>query len=152
LPTDASTTDPALATRPTAATDFTLILPDVVGSLAACFGQLGEAGVNVIGHAGFIAWAGEGVLHLMADDPDAAREALAKAGVEVREERQVLVVPLNDRPGTLAGVLRQVAASGANVDLTYVTADGRAVIGVNDLQRALARLQQDSSQDRQIVR
>jgi hypothetical protein len=124
--------------RPSTGTDLTLILPDVVGSLARTFGVLGGAGINVLGHAGFLAWAGEGVLHLLVDDPDAARVALHAAGIEVREEREVLLVPLDDRPGALAGLLELVAKADVNIDLTYVSARGQAILGVSDLARAQA--------------
>lgn len=126
--------------RPTPATgtDLVLILPDVVGSLANAFGVLGRVGINVLGHAGFLAWAGEGVLHLLVDDPEAARSALHAAGIEVREEREVLLLPVDDRPGALADLLAKVAEADVNVDLTYVSAGGQAVLGVNHLARAQA--------------
>ena len=122
-------------------TDLTLILSDEVGSLAQAFTILGGAGVNVVGHGGFLAWAGEGVLHMIADDPERARAALHEAGIEVREEREVIVFAVAPRPGALAESLRAVADAGINVDLTYVTADSRAVIGVNDVQRAMRALE-----------
>ena len=118
------------------ATDLTLILPDRVGSLAQAMAALARAGVNIEGHGGFPAWAGEGVLHLIVDDADAARVALAEAGIEVRDERPVLTVLLEDRPGSFAGVLGDVAAAGVNVDLTYAIGNRGVVIGVNDVQKA----------------
>lgn len=118
------------------ATDLTLILPDRVGSLAETMAAFRGAGVSIRGHAGFPAWAGEGVLHLIVDDTDRARAALREIGVEVREERVVLTIPVADRPGSFADVLERVAAVGVSVDLTYSLADGSIVLGVNDNERA----------------
>jgi hypothetical protein len=95
-----------------------------------------RAGVNIRGHGGFLAWAGEGVLHLIVDDTYRGIAALREAGIEVREEREVITVWLPDRPGALAGVLQRIAAAGVNVDLTYALADGNVVLGVNDIQKA----------------
>ncbi|MDQ3937052.1 MAG: ACT domain-containing protein [Chloroflexota bacterium] len=118
------------------ATDLTLILPDRVGSLAHAMDVFGRAGVNIRGHGGFLAWAGEGVLHLVVDDTERGMAALREAGIEVREERIVITVGLPDRPGALAHVLQRVAAAGVNVDLTYALADGQVVLGVNDNRKA----------------
>ena len=118
------------------ATDLTLILPDRIGSLAETTRLLARAGINIIGHGGFPAWAGEGILHLVVDDPARAVSALHAANIEVREERQVLVVPVDDHPGSLAAAFECIAAQGVNVDLTYALADARVVIGVDDVARA----------------
>lgn len=126
------------------ATDLTLILPDRVGSLAQVMSVLAGASVNIVGHGGFPAWAGEGILHLIVDDPDRTRTALAEAGIEVRDERPVLTVPLEDRPGAFARVLGSVAAAGVNVDLTYTIGNGGVVLGVNDVQKARRALEQNA--------
>ncbi|HVM29464.1 MAG TPA: hypothetical protein VM305_01650 [Candidatus Limnocylindrales bacterium] len=120
-----------------AATDLTLILPDRIGSLAQTLDCLRQAGVEVEGCAGFPAWAGEGILHVLVADADGPRQALRGIGVEIREERQLLVtVPLDGVAGT-ASVLERVAAAGVNVDLIYQLRDGSLALGVNDLSRAV---------------
>ncbi|HSH21063.1 MAG TPA: hypothetical protein VK992_00420 [Candidatus Caenarcaniphilales bacterium] len=118
------------------ATDLTLILPDRVGSLAEAMDVFRRARINIRGHGGFPAWAGEGVLHLLLDDPDRAMAALREAGIEVREERVVLTVRVSDEPGAFADVLDRIAGVGVNVDLTYLTTSGEIVVGVNDIERA----------------
>ena len=121
-------------------TDLTLILPDRVGSLAEALGYLAGAGVNVLGHGGFPAWAGEGILHLVVDDVARTVHALTEARIEVREQREVVVVEVRDVPGSLASVFERIAGAGVNIDLTYSLADQRVVIGVNYVERALASL------------
>ena len=49
---------------------------------------------------------------------------------------------VENHPGGAAAVLRQVAQAGVNVDLLYLTADGRLVLGgiaVTGIQDALGQ-------------
>jgi hypothetical protein len=51
-----------------------------------------------------------------------------------------VVTPIENRPGSEAEVLRRVAEAGVNIDLLYATADGRLVLGGDDvpaIRRAL---------------
>lgn len=41
--------------------------------------------------------------------------------------------PLPSQPGTLGSALRRIADAGANVDLIYLTEDGRLVLGGGDV-------------------
>ena len=69
-----------------------------------------------------------------------AHDALTAAGLEVRHERDVVVASVEDQPGTGGELLRRVADAGANVDLLYLTMDGRLVLSGSDvsaIQRAL---------------
>ena len=71
---------------------------------------------------------------------DHAYRALIDAGFEILAERQVVMTEVEDRPGATGAVLRLVADSGANIDLAYLAADGRLVLGgpdVNAIARAL---------------
>jgi hypothetical protein len=56
----------------------------------------------------------------------------------VRDERDVLVAGVEDRPGALAGLLAPLAEAGIDVNLTYLATGSRLVIGVDDLDRARA--------------
>src|SRR5688572_1646687 len=120
-------------------TDLMVILVNRPGTLADAAEALGQAGVNIEGACGFPA-AGEGIFHVLVEDPTTARRALEKAGMEVRQERDVVLLDrLPDEPGTLGSALRRIANAGVNVDLLYPTADGRVVLGGDDvegLQRA----------------
>lgn len=66
--------------------DLTIILTNRPGTLADAAEALGRAGVNIRGGCGFPA-GGEGIFHVLVDDPSAARAALSEAGLEVRDER-----------------------------------------------------------------
>ena len=93
-------------------------------------------GFSVVG--GFVS-AGQGVGHLLVKDPAAARRALSGL-CEIRDEREVLVVELEDRPGALGYVARRMAEAGVNVELGYLTAATQIVLAVSDIEKARAAL------------
>ena len=117
------------------AKDLTVILEDRPGTAANMGEALGKAGVNVEGGCGFPS-EGKGVIHILVEDAVAARRALQQAGLEVRDERQVLVVKIEDRPGVLGNITRRIAKAGVNIDLMYLATNNRLVIGVDDIDKA----------------
>ena len=115
--------------------DLTVELEDRLGALAVLGEATGGAGINIEGISG-AAREGE-VLHILVEDAAATREALAGADIDVRDERDVLVVDVENRPGTMGDVARKLADAGVNVDLAYSTFGGvRLVLGVDDLEKA----------------
>lgn len=118
------------------ATDLTIALDNRPGTLAALGRATAEAGVNIDGIAG-MATDGEGLIHILVEDAGAARSALEGAGISVRDQREVLVVDVEDRPGELARVAATLGDAGINIDLIYLAASGtRLVLGVDDLDGA----------------
>jgi len=117
--------------------DLTVILEDRPGTLADMGEALGKAGINIEGCCGFPS-EGKGVLHILVDDAAAARRELQLAGLEVRGEREVLVLKVENRPGVLGDVTRRIAKAGVNIDLFYVASNTRLVIGADDLDKARA--------------
>jgi hypothetical protein len=74
------------------------------------------------------------------EDAERARRALIDAGFTIDDERRVVITPIENRPGAAGALLRRVADMGVNIDLLYMTADGRLVLGgadVDGLRRAL---------------
>lgn len=123
-------------------TDVQVILDDRPGELARLGEATGGAGVNVRGMAAFTG-EGKGVVHVLVDDADLdrLRDALAGAGVGIADEREVLVVDVEDRPGTLGELTRRLAAAKVNIDLAYTTFGGvRVVFATDDLRSARAAL------------
>ncbi len=112
--------------------DLTVILQNRPGTIADVGEALGKAGVNISGLCGFPC-GDEGILHVLVDDSGAARSALGEAGYEVRDERDVVVLDVANRPGALGDLTRQIADAGVNVDLIYVTADGQLVMSGGDV-------------------
>jgi hypothetical protein len=120
--------------------DLTVSLEDRPGTLADLGEATGRAGINIEGMCATSAGA-RAEVHVLVDDGSAAREALGSAGIEVDAEREVLVIDVEDRPGTMGEVARKVADAGVNIGLAYSTFGGvRLVLGVDDLDRARSAL------------
>ena len=125
------------------ATDITVILKDRPGELARLGEATGEAGVNI---EGMCAMTGEGtgVIHILVADEKAAaaRDGLERAGLGVADQREVLVIDVNDRPGTLGELARALGDANVNIELAYTTFGGiRLVVASDDLDSARAALE-----------
>jgi hypothetical protein len=123
--------------------DLMVILEHRPGELARLGEALGDAGVNIRGLAAFTG-EGKGVAHILLNDADVARcrTALTRARMGIADERGVLVVDLEDRPGTLGEVTRQLAEANVNIDLAYTIFEGvKIVIATEDMKSARAALE-----------
>ena len=120
--------------------DIKVTLEDRPGTLAHLGEATGAAGINLDGACGFLCEEGaKAVFHFLVEDPAAARQTCEAAGGDVGE-REVLVVDVDDRPGELGRIARRITAAGVNIDLFYLAADTRFVIGVDDLDAARTAL------------
>ncbi len=120
------------------ATDVTVILDDLPGELARLGEAAASASVNIRGLAA-LTGEGRGVVHVLVDDEVVRRlhDALDAAGMGVADEREVFVVDVEDRPGTLGELTRRLADAGVNVDLAYTTFGGvRVVLATDDVESA----------------
>ena len=120
-------------------TDITVGLVNQPGTLLRASDALGRAGVNIEGACGFVC-DGQGRFHVLVEDPRRARSALIDAGLEIHDERQVVAIAVENRPGSAATILRRIATAGVNIDLLYVTADSRLVLGGDDIPALKAAL------------
>ena len=111
------------------ATDLAVTLPeDRPGMLARAVNAVSNAGLNLEGHAEM-----EGVVHVLTVDADAARKALEGAGFRVVREQQVVLVSVQDRPGSAANVFRRIADAKVNIRFSYLATGNRLVIAADDL-------------------
>jgi hypothetical protein len=120
--------------------NVTVILQDRPGELARLGEIIGGAGVNILGLAAFTG-EGRGIIHLLVDDDAVARatDGLRRAGMGVADEREVLVVDVVDRPGSLGELARELSEANVNVDLAYTTFGGvKLVIATDDMDSARA--------------
>jgi len=118
--------------------DFTLVFDDRPGELARLGETAGAAGVNLLGLAAFTG-DGRGFVHVLIGDGDADRfrTALQEEGIGLADDREVLVIDAEDRPGTLGETARQLADAGVNVDLAYTAIGGaKLVVATDDLESA----------------
>jgi hypothetical protein len=118
-------------------TDLTVVLVNKPGSDAAVMQALGSAGINIDGITGS-SCGGEGILHILVSDGAAARQALESAGQTVRAVTEVLLYPVEDRPGAGGAIMRRIADAGVNVDFIYLSVKGQLVIGATDIEKARA--------------
>ena len=83
-------------------TNLTVVLKDEPGQLATLGGATGAAGVNIEGMCAFTG-EGRGIINLLIADEAVERAvaALEQAGMGVADRREVLVVDVADRPGSL---------------------------------------------------
>jgi hypothetical protein len=123
-------------------TNLTVVLRDQPGQLATLGGATGAAGVNIEGMCAFTG-EGRGIIHLLIADDDVARAvaALEQAGMGIADRRQVLVVDVADKPGSLGELARELTTAGVNIELLYTTFGGvKLVIASDDLESAKAAL------------
>ncbi len=109
---------------------LTVFLENSPGRLAGLTRALGDAGVNM--RALMVADTAEfGVVRIICDRPETAREALEAAGFSV-SVAHVIAVEVPDHPGGLADVLEVIGSVGANVEYAYcfVEPGGSAAVDV----------------------
>ncbi len=119
------------------ARDITVILEDKPGTLADMGKALGNAGINIKGGCG-LPFGGQGIIHLLVDDADAAIAALVGAGIEAHTPVPVIQKGVQDHPGELGELTRRMGDAGINVHMFYLSAGGEIVLGVDDIEKARA--------------
>ena len=72
--------------------------------------------------------------------PPLAKHVLGISNLAVTREREVVVVDVEDRPGVLADLARQIADAGVDLDLLYIATRNRVVFGAVDLESLKAAL------------
>jgi hypothetical protein len=112
--------------------DLVIDIENTPGALAQVAAAISDAGVNIA--AATCLGPGERAeVHILVPHAGAARHLLAISQLAVSREREVVVVEVEDRPGVLADLTRQVARAGVDLDLVYVATRNRVVFGAQDL-------------------
>lgn len=96
---------------------ISLFLENKPGRLASVCHALTDGGVN-IASLSLADTSDFGIVRLLVDKPDAARDLLKAAGFGVNV-RDVVAIAAGDEPGTLAKVLDVIDTTGANVEYMY---------------------------------
>jgi hypothetical protein len=113
------------------AKDLTINLKaDKPGAIAIATDAIANAGINLEGYTET-----KGIMHALTLDAPHTRRALEKAGLDVSDEREVVLIDVEDRPGVAAGIFRRIADADVNVDFSYVAANNRLVIGSKDVKK-----------------
>lgn len=114
--------------------DIAFDLPDEPGALAHFGEALGAAGVSLEG-GGVFTVAGIGRAHFLVEDGEAARQALARAGIGTASVRPVLIRRLRQgAPGQLGAIARALAEAGVNIETQYSDHANRLILVVDDME------------------
>jgi len=119
--------------------DLVIELENEPGAIARVASAISDAGVNLAA-ATCMGTADRVELHVLVPHAEAAKHALALSQLRVSREREVVVVDVEDRPGVLADLTREVAKAGIDLDLLYVATRNRLVFGSPDLAGLKAAL------------
>ena len=115
---------------PTTMKDLEVTLKqDRPGELAKAAQAIANATVNI---EGYCEVAGE--FHVVTSDAPSARKALENVGFVVRES-DVVVFEAEDKPGSLAKVLKRIGDEEINLTVTYTLTNTRIAIGSNQTAR-----------------
>ncbi|MBA3323074.1 MAG: amino acid-binding ACT domain-containing protein [Pyrinomonadaceae bacterium] len=118
--------------------DLAIRLENRPGALAEMGEALGRAGVSVEGGGAFV-FAGQGIAHFLFEDTVAARQALEEKGIEVLEDREVLVQRLHqDQPGQLGKISRMMGEAGVNIEVIYSDHQNQLILVVDDFEKGQA--------------
>ena len=118
--------------------DFVISLSHRPGELADVTNALSLQGVNIKSLAA-MALGTQGLLRLIPDDVEAARNAL-HAGKIRFEEKELVTVLLENRAGEVTGVAGKLADAGLNLEAIYVVGLSddliELAIAVDDVKKA----------------
>jgi hypothetical protein len=107
-----------------------VFLENKAGRLATLARTLGDAGINM--HALMVADTSEfGVIRIICDDPEQAKDLLDQRGFSATITR-VVAVEIPDTPGGLADLLEVLDGEGLNVEYAYafVEPGGNAAVDI----------------------
>ncbi len=99
--------------------DFAVQVTHRPGELARVANALSKQGVNLKSLSG-LNIGGQGMIHFIPDDVEAARSALQSSNIRF-EEHEIVTVLLENRAGELAGLAGKLADQGVNLQAIYVT-------------------------------
>jgi hypothetical protein len=118
---------------PHTAADLAVTLPeDRPGMLAKAIGCVSGAGINIDGYTEM-----SGVVHVLTTDVAATRRVLADAGFQFIQQQQIVLVPVEDKPGAAARVFQRIADAHVNVRYSYLATGNRLVIASDNPEAVL---------------
>ncbi len=120
-------------------TQFSIFLVNKPGVLASVSDELTRSRVNLVALT-LVDSMEHGVLRIVCDKPDLARDVLARTN-DRWTETEVLVLELKNEPGAFASIAQKLAEQHINISYAYATAGaahGRttAVFKVADMKKA----------------
>jgi hypothetical protein len=121
-------------------TELFVVVENRPGALGELLGCLGREKVNIEAIGLF-----QDVAKLSVSDVDRAAKALRLGNYQV-EQREVLRLNLDNKPGSFAMVASRLGAAGINIDYCYSTVgkgqkNASVIVDVEDLERAISVLE-----------
>ena len=96
--------------------EFSVKLPNRSGELARVTEVLQKEGVNI---RSISTEPKAEVVRIVTSDPEKTRRSLSQSAMQF-SERNLLVAKLEDKPGELARISRELAKEGVNIDAAYM--------------------------------
>jgi hypothetical protein len=120
-------------------TELFVVVENRPGALGELLGCLGREKINIEAIGLF-----QDVAKLSVSDVDQAVKVLRQHNYQV-EQREVLRLHLDNKPGSFAMVVSRIGAAGINIDYCYSTVatgqrNAAVIIDVEDLDRAMSVL------------
>jgi hypothetical protein len=133
------------------APQFSVFMVNKPGVLARVLGEFAKARINITAIT-MMDSAEHGVMRVVFEKPEAAREVLTKLNMPYNET-DVLCVDLANRSGALATVAEKLSKGHINISYAYCTAGGKGgrttgVLKVSDVKKAMKLLQNHNKQSR----
>ena len=123
--------------------ELTVVLEDRPGTLAKACAAIADAGINIEGFCAVPSGTGrQGTFHVLTKDAAATRRAIEKAGFTAKDEREVVLIEAEDRPGFLGKILNSVADAEINLGRSYVATNNRIAFSADDIAQLRQVLQQ----------
>jgi len=114
--------------------EFAIYVENKPGSLARASEVLGKNGVNIEAIATEVT-DDKGMLKIITSDSNTTRSALENARMRFAV-KEVLLVRVNNRPGELAKVTRDLAKERINIESIYMIGDEKFAIRTDDMNGA----------------
>ena len=105
---------------------------DRPGTLAKVMGCVSAAGINIDGYSEM-----GSVVHVLVIDLAAARRCLSQAGFREVQEQDVVVIPVENEPGSAARVFQRIADAHINLRYSYMATGNRLVVASTDPQAVI---------------
>jgi hypothetical protein len=97
--------------------EFTIRLEDRPGSFGKCCQAIAERGVNILAFEAYN-HEGQGLVHMVVDNPSAAKNALDTHRFDYKED-EIVYAKLPHRPGELGRAATKLGEGNVNINHTY---------------------------------
>ncbi len=128
--------------------ELSVVVNNEIGALSRLMSFLVNHGINVEAIAGYSNNVGDqGELIFITNNNEAAINELVSNGYNNLRQSDVLIMELENRPGTLKNISEVLALNGVNINYIYCTTcsngcPAKIVLSTNDNDRAMHLLEQ----------